>query len=112
MALAKTWASIWLELNPVATLHIELLVKVDCKSQGHADPPVLGHRRIKAMCQNQKQPRKGQGLRFHCLLPRPAPHPSHKATHHLPCFFASPLGGVGGFPDQPSRRAEIVNVNN
>lgn len=41
----------------------------------------------------------------------PSPHGSHKATHHLPCVFPSPLGG-GGFPDQPSRRAEIVNVNN
>lgn len=29
-ALAKTWVSVWLQLNPVATPHAELLVEVDC----------------------------------------------------------------------------------
>lgn len=123
MALAKTGASGWLDLNPVATsiLHAGLLVETDCKGPGRRVPgggggkhgvlPVLGQRSIKARGPESKTAEKrGRGSSLLSPAP-PHPHPSHKATHHLPCLFPSPLGGRG-FPDEPSRRAEIVDVNN
>lgn len=113
MALAKTGASGWLNLSPVATsiFHAGLLVETGCKGQGPWCPTGFGSEEDQSQGAESETAEKRAEAPSHCLLPRPAPTLATKLPTTFLASFPVPWGMWGGGP-KPSRRAETVNVNN